>query len=116
MTVRPYIETNGESRVLGGRAPRYDPKKRKISGQFLTTYDEFHEIAHQVQHRIGCRAYRFWARFNGIRVMQYFATIFVEYDALRRARHAMQWESKWSGASEKEAFMKLGTYIRRREN
>lgn len=94
----------------------YNPQLRQMTlPRHCSQYDRCHEIAHSVQRRVESRAYRAWCRFNGIRVIQYFVVLWIEFDAMLRARHFMEWEGIWSKEVEAEAWGKFMTYIRRKE-
>lgn len=94
----------------------YDPVLRQMTlPADATLYDRYHEMAHDVQRRIQCFPFRVWWRFNGIRVLGYLATVYVEFDAMRRARQALEWDGDWTEDTRKEGWTKLRSHITRKE-
>lgn len=103
--------------VLGNDHSHYDPATGRIYlGPKATVYEGYHEKAHKIQHARQCMPWRVWARCNGIRLIQYFAWAWVEYDAMTRALHAMEWHGVWNLAASNEASTKFMTYIKGRSN
>lgn len=80
-----------------------------------TLYDRYHETAHDVQRRIQCFPFRAWWKLNGIRLLGYLATVYIEFDAMRRARAALEWDASWTGDMQKEGWTKLMSHIRQKE-
>lgn len=93
----------------------YDPATQKLHvGPNATVYEIYHEKAHKVQHAAQCWPWCTWANLNGIRFLQYFAWLWVEFDAKRRAQHAMEWHGVWNQAASNEASTMFRTYIKGR--
>lgn len=84
-------------------------------------YEVFHEHAHEKQHKTGSLVWLVWLVGQRIPGVRYFVTLWLEYDALRRARAEMlRAESKfkmrlWDDDAAHDARTKLGSYILRKE-
>lgn len=96
--------------------PSYNPALRQMTlPADATLYDRYHEMAHDVQCHVQCLAFRLWWRFNGIRVLGYLSTVYIEFDAMRRARQALEWARCWTADTRKEGWTKLRSHITRKE-
>lgn len=94
------------------RGSNYNPNTRRI---FLepdaSLYCRFHELAHKEQHESARWRILFAARF--VRGLTYLATLWLEYDAYRRARKVMEHLGVWSAEAETEARLALRAYKRK---
>lgn len=94
----------------------YDPRNGRVTLIGASTpYEWFHEKAHKEQHREWCLPFRVWCHLNGIRILGYFATLIVEFDAMLRARRALRWVGSWDIETKKEAWRMLMSYAKRKE-
>lgn len=86
-----------------------------------TMYEVFHEHAHQKQHRSCARVWSAWFFGRFFPVINYFVTLWLEYDALRRAHKEMLRAERifkcrlWDDEVAKEARRRFRSYLLRRE-
>lgn len=111
---QPAVSAEDAPRAIGSESS-YSPERGIHMSYKATTYEYFHERAHMVQHRLQCAPWRWWKVFNGIRLIGYLVTIWLEHDAMVRARYAMEWEGRWTRSTKKEASTKFRSYITRKE-
>jgi hypothetical protein len=75
----------------------YDPETRTVSiAPNAPLYIRFHEEAHKEQHESGAVCFWLWVRLCRVRVVRYFVSLWVEFDAHRRARKAMERLGLWN--------------------
>jgi len=79
-------------------------------------YSKFHELAHKEQHDKMVPAFVAWSIFYRVRVLNYFVTLWVEWDAHRRARRDMEKLGVWSEQAGQEGRNNLMSYAMRKEN
>lgn len=92
----------------------YDPRTDKILlEKGASLYVKFHEEAHREQ----CKSakWRFIANLRDFRLVNYLATLWIEFDAMRRARVVMEKLGVWSDDVEQEARRSFYSYVRRKE-
>lgn len=94
----------------------YDIRTRKVTiAGSASLYERFHEEAHAEQDRESCLPFLVWLHLRQIRLLGYFVTLWVEFDAMRRARRALQKLGLWDQAAAREAKLCLMSYTRRKE-
>lgn len=93
----------------------YDPRTRRIYLRpDASLYSQFHEMAHKEQHERGLAVFWTWFYLRRIRLIGYLVTIWIEFDAYRRARRAMQRIGVWSDEYQNEARKGLMSYVTRK--
>lgn len=93
----------------------YDPATRRVNlTPDASLYVRLHEEAHKIQHETQCLPWIAYVHCNGIRILGYLSRIWVEFDAMRRARNVMKQIGCWNVAASNEASTAFKTYIRRR--
>lgn len=94
----------------------YDPRTDEITlDPDASLYVRLHELAHQEQYRNKSWVFRVVLVLRCIRGLNYLATLWIEFDALRRARSVMQTMGVWTDDAEQEARRSFYTYVRRKE-
>jgi hypothetical protein len=78
-----------------------------------TLYARFHELAHAEQYESA--KWRFWFSTRMVRGLSYLSTLWVEYDAHRRARRVMKRLGVWNADAAAEGNASLKSYITRKE-
>lgn len=95
----------------------YNPDQRKIVlHPNASLYARFHELAHADQHEKMVPAFAAWTIFYRVRVLNYFATLWVEFDANRRAKRVMKVLGIWDDGAAREARKNLMSYVARRSD
>lgn len=93
---------------------RYEPSTDAVHlAPGASLYCRFHEEAHREQCKT--RRWRFVANLRDFRLVNYLATLWIEYDALRRARAVMEKLGVWTEDAEQEARRSFYSYVRRNE-
>lgn len=93
---------------------QYDPNTDTITLRLgASLYERFHEQAHQDQYKSAI--WRFLIHARGLRFVNYLVTLWIEYDALRRARTVMEKLGIWTDDAEQEARRMFFSYVRRKE-
>ena len=94
----------------------YDPRTRSITLRpDASLYAYFHELAHKEQHDTGAIAFELWCRLKRLRVLGHLLLLWVELDALRRARRALRRMGCWTDEAKSEAYRGFMSYIRQEE-
>jgi hypothetical protein len=96
---------------LSGQNYYYPLTKQIVLRPDASLYARFHEEAHRQQHLSAPRLFIVVCVLRGIRVVSYFATLAVEYDAYRRARRVMRRLGLWSEEACQEAKNCLISYV-----
>jgi hypothetical protein len=95
---------------------RYDTRTRRIYlAPDATLYARFHELAHKEQHEKMVPAFVAWSIFYRIRLVSYFVTLWIEWDANRRTRLVMERLGLWTDEACKEGEKNLMSYAMRKE-
>lgn len=94
----------------------YDPRTREIVlSPCASLYCRFHELAHREQHETRAAPFLAWSKCCPIRVLGYFALLWIEWDAYRRARRVMQRLGVWSKEACIEARNTFISYVTQQE-
>lgn len=94
----------------------YDPRTRTIVlAPDDCLYVRFHELAHKEQHETRTVAFVAWAKFRSLRVVGYLLILWLEIDAYRRARRAMEELGCWNDEARESARKSLMSYVTKRE-
>ena len=93
----------------------FDPTTGEIKLRHdATLYTKFHEIAHKAQHTEKPFMFVLCCSLRLLPLANYLATLWIEYDALRRARKIMQFLGVWNSAVEREAKRAFRSYVFRK--
>lgn len=94
----------------------YDPNTRTIVlSPDAALYTRFHELAHKEQHETGAAVFVAYAKLRSLRVVGYFVILWLEIDAYRRARRAMEKLGCWDDEARERARKDLMSYVMKRE-
>lgn len=74
-------------------------------------YSKFHELAHGDQHRNSPVMFIIMISLSNLWVIGYFITLWIEFDAMRRAKRKMMSFQLWDRARSQEAWRQYRTYI-----
>jgi hypothetical protein len=95
----------------------YQPSTRKIIlAPDATAYAKFHELAHKEQHDTMALVFRAWFILRWFKVTNYFATLWIEWDAHCRARAAMMKLGLWNDEARQEGRSNLKSYAMCKES
>lgn len=95
---------------------QYRPWDRKIVLRpDASLYARFHEEAHREQHETNSVVFWAWASLHFLRGIGWVVTVWIEWDANRRARRAMEKAGLWTKDAQSEARHSIMSYIKRRE-
>lgn len=93
----------------------YDPRTGTVQLRAdASLYAHFHELAHEEQHKELAWPYLFWCGLRKLRLVGWVVTLWIEFDAYRRARARLERLGHWTADAEKEAHRMLMSYIRPR--
>jgi hypothetical protein len=91
----------------------YNPRSGTVTMRpDASLYAHFHELAHKDQHKELAWPYLFWCALRRLRLVGKVVTIWIEYDAYRRARSRLERLGHWTEEAEKEARRMLMSYIK----
>jgi hypothetical protein len=94
----------------------YDPRTGEIHlTSDATLWAKFHELAHKEQHEEMVPAFVAWSIFYRVRLVSYFVTLWVEWEAGRRTRRVMERLGVWNDEACKEGKKNLMSYAMRKE-
>lgn len=94
----------------------YNPSTGKVALRSdASLYACFHELAHKEQHETLALPYIFWCGLRKLRLVGWLVTVWIEFDAYRRARVRLKRLGHWTDEAEKEARRMLMSYIVKRE-
>jgi predicted PhzF superfamily epimerase YddE/YHI9 len=94
----------------------YDPTDGKIHlAPDACLYVRFHELAHKEQYEQRALCSRVWGRACRIRFARYFACLWIEFDAHRRARAVMKVLGLWNDEASRTAWGSLVSYLLKRD-
>jgi hypothetical protein len=93
----------------------YNPATREIVlAPSASLYSRFHELAHKDQHESNSTVYIAWVILRRARAINYFVTLWIEFDAYRRTRRVMRRLGLWSDEVRQEARSYLRAYALRK--
>jgi len=94
----------------------YDPRTGEIHcSPGASLYARFHELAHKDQHENGAACYYAWLALRYFRVVGYLSILWIELDAILRARRVMLTLGLWNDRACQEAKNNLISYARMKE-
>ena len=95
----------------------YDIETRSVHlAPNATLFTAFHEYAHAEQHENRTWPFLTWRVLHQVRLLGYFAILWIEWDANRRARNAMKKNGVWNKEARQIARRKFLSYVFLRED